>query len=383
MPPPGQPSRLSATLSLLYPNLSRAKPAAQRIRPNSVADVYPRPGIPSLGKARLEAMASVAAGVTGGDAAAALLKVVLDPWVREKPGKDGTTFPEKLWAHWLQTADRQGASEWQVTTLTWAAERLISADGPSVNRYLLHILPFLVEISGMSRPLSHWAIRRFMKRLSTMRGCHRQAPRPTITHGQYTKFITSISIDPWLRAGGALAWRRMGRVADTAEVRQGGLWVADGTLPLIKAKSGDLELILEIPFHKAKPGGAWDRVGIVVDPVELGLLLPYITRLPPTGPPLSRPLMFPLLTAAVMADALEAVLGSRVGGHVFRRSALRNSLAAGVPLQTAILLSLHSSVDSALAYVLSPDAATLELMLQASRTLGRDWVDPSAAAVPS
>lgn len=367
-------------LTLLYPSLSHAKPAGQRL-PTNIVDVFPRPGIPSLGAARISAISAVGSGTAVADAGAALLKVVTGHWERDRPSKDGTTRPERLWAHWLVVSQRPGMTDWAVITLMWACERLISADGPSVIRYLGHINPFLAETSGVHAPLSHWAVKRFIKRLAAMRGCHRQAPRPTITLPQYTLFLSTPSIYPWLRSAGVICWRRMGRVMDTAEVREGGIWTTKAGPPVIVPGTRDLELTVEIPFHKAKPGGAWDRVVMVVDGQELDLLRTYVTQGPPTSPPLARPAMFPLLTAVVMADALFQVLGVRLGAHVFRRSAIRTALQAGIPLQTAILLSLHSSPDAAMAYVLSPDNATMQSMADASRTLGRDWVPPNSSAL--
>jgi hypothetical protein len=377
------PSRCPTTpiLTLLYPALSRAPPAGQRL-PTAIADIFPRPGIPSLGGARATAIQSVASGTAVADAGAALLQVVTGHWKRDGVSKkDGTTLPERLWAHWLVESERPGLTEWPVITLMWACERLISADGPSVIRYLVHILPFLCETSGSSVPLKHWALRRFIRRLSAMRGCHRQAPRPVITLPQYLLFLSSLLIEAWLRAAAVICWRRMGRVMDASEIREGGLWVTSGLPPVIAPGERDLVLTVEIPFHKAKPGGSWDTIALVVDGQELDLLRRYLTRKAPTSPPLARPPMFPLLTAARMADALFAVLGKRVGGHVFRRSALRISIEAGVPLQTAILLSLHGNTDAAMAYVLSPDLATMNAMAEASRVLGRDFVMPNTGGL--
>lgn len=322
----------------------------------------------TLGGARTRAQQAVSSGVPAGVAAGNLVEEILRPWDKEGPDRDGHTFADRLFAHWVMVVEELPGMEWPAATILWMARRLISTDGPSVIRYLRHLSWRIASVVGTS-PESHWAIKRFVKRLSQMRGCHRQAARPSLTTAQYNLFLRSDEIERWLRAAGVVCWRRMGRVADAAEMRVGGIWKVERPAD-VEAPETDVAVAVEIPFHKSKAAGAWDRVVMMMDQYEVSLMATYMTEEPPNTPPMSRPLLFPLLNAKVMAAALEAVLGQKMGAHVFRRGALRTALEGGTSLEEAILLSLHGTTESALAYILTPDSAVSGVMARASAALG-------------
>ena len=171
---------------------------------------------------------------------------------------------------------------------------------------------------------------------------------------EYEKVISSTA-PRWLRAAIIVAWRRMARVGDIAELRQGDLWT----------RSRD-SLWLAQSFHKSAAAGAYDRVAIYVNCQELKVLAPWVACGQPESHPLARGLLFPGLTASLVADTILQCIGRRVGAHAIRRSALRAAVDGGVPLPTAILLSLHKDQATALAYSLFPDVQTADAMRLAS-----------------
>ena len=246
--------------------------------------------------------------------------------------------------------------------ILWMAARLRTADAASVLRYALHIRP-QVAIFYAEDVFAHPAVRRFRQRMMALRGRHRQAFRPVICVSEYRHVMQDAMVPAVLRAVVLLSWRRAARVADILESRQGGLWVPD---------DGDTppgSLWFEQPFSKTQAAGSWDRLLIAVEPLERVLLdsIAAVAPRPPLIPPQQRPLMFPTVSTRLVAEALAFSLGRRVGAHSLRRSALVTAIQAGIPLAEAVLLSLHSSVSSAAAYVLRPDTQTANSMARVSR----------------
>ena len=164
-----------------------------------------------------------------------------------------------------------------------------------------------------------------------------------------------------------LAWRRMARIADVLETRVGGLWIHT-------ERGSGIELWFEQPFAKTAAAGSWDRLLIHLSAAEWTKIstVVRIEREPPTIPPPQRPLMFPGVKTPDVAAALAQHFGRRPGAHALRRSAMRTALESGLPLPQVVLLSLHASVEGALAYILRPDVPTADAMVAASRATARE-----------
>jgi integrase len=285
----------------------------------------------------------------------------LAPWPKEVSGRPDT-FADRLFAH-FQQIHRSVGLELPLSMILWMASRLRTADASSVLRYALLIRPH-VSLAHAEDVFSHAVVKRFRQRMLALRGRHRQAFRPTVCVTEYKSVLADESIPPLLRAVILLAWRRAARVADILETRCGGLWEPQSPEQALET------LWFEQPFSKTQQAGSWDRLLISVTPAERSLLdrLALISPTPPTLPPQRRPLMFHQVFTSGIAEALARSLGRRVGAHSLRRSALLTAVEAGVPLAEAVLLSLHSSVASAAAYVLRPDVHVAATMAHVSRS---------------
>jgi hypothetical protein len=345
--------------SLVFPGLKFAPRAQQRLNHPPPED-HPRPGMPSLHALRAEA--SGAALTTEVAAATHLAAGILAPWPKEVTGRPDT-FADRLFVHFQDIHSTVGL-ELHLSMILWMAARLRSADASSVLRYSLLIRPH-VALAYADDPFAHPIVKRFRQRMMALRGRHRQAFRPTICVSEYHTVIADITVPASIRAVILLAWRRAARVADILETRCGGLWVPERG-PEALADT----LWLEQPFAKTQQTGSWDRLLISITMAERAILdsLNLICPLAPQTPPQRRPLMFPHILTSSVAEALAGSLGRKVGAHSLRRSALLTAVEAGVPLAEAVLLSLHSSVASAAAYVLRPDLHVAATMATVSRS---------------
>jgi hypothetical protein len=329
--------------------MGAAVPAQQRSR-NKPELVYPRPGIPTVHGAR------AAAALEGGDrhsVAEAFVGLVTRPWGREKPDASGATTDDRLYADLRQNFLSRYDSVPQAVVV-WMAARMATAEPPAVRRYLLRVKLRLLAETGVDA-MRHPGVLLFLKRSSVMGGTLRATARPSIAVDEYMFFLKDTSVSVSLRAAAAVAWRRIGRIADVAELRFGDLWEDESGVWIAQF------------FHKSAALGAHDRLAVVLDHSERLLLAGKILSGPPESHPLARPLLFPGLTAAAMASAVHSSLGRKVGAHTIRRSALRSALESGVSLPHAVLLSLHKDEATALSYALFPDEKTAAAMRMASR----------------
>ena len=311
----------------------------------------------------LHALRRAASGVdltTEVAAATHLAAGILAPWPKEVSGRPDT-FADRLFIHFQQIHSTVGL-ELHLSMILWMASRLRTADASSVLRYALLIRPHVI-LSHADDVFVHPVVKRFRQRMMALRGRHRQAFRPTVCVSEYHSVLADESVPPLIRVIVLLAWRRAARVADILETRCGGLWIPQGPDCVPET------IWFEQPFSKTQQAGSWDRLLIATVPGELELLnrMSLLSPTAPLLPPQRRSLMFPNVTTAMVAEALAQSLGRRVGAHSLRRSALLTAVEAGVPLAEAVLISLHTSVASAAAYVLRPDLSVAATMARVSR----------------
>ena len=343
---PGGPTKVATPtlFSTVYPTAAFAPPAAQRGPPIRFA--YARPGMPSWASVYANTATSPLSPIdTGLD----ILRRVFLPFPKEGAS---STFADRLWTD--LGSYLHGTADPVLSLLIWLAVRSTSLQPASVRRYLAWIAPRFALTYGIE-PMRHPAVAAFLARLAAIAGTIRSQDRPSMASDEYATIIASKLVPRWLKAAMIIAWRRMARIADVAELREGDLWVRHGNTVWV-AQS----------FHKTAAAGAYDRLVIDLTDQERLVLGPWIATLGPTSHPLARPPMFPALTATLISDILASVLGRRVGAHSIRRSALRTALDAGVPVPAAILLTMHRDAATALAYALYPDVSTADTMAQAS-----------------
>lgn len=329
-------------------------PAASRRLGKSFPAEFGRPGRPSLRQ-----LVSQSPPLNPADGLHLALRVMESSAKRRE-------WAARLYNDWQQHHLRlralfSGDSPLDWSLVSWAATRLASADGPSVQRYLRdlrRVMRFTHNLDILKYPL----LQEFDSDLSELRGTHRQRLQSFLAPAEYHSLLC-LPVCQELQVV-VLACRRIARVGDILEVRRGGLWRPSSHEPAPPTTSPDMSpLMLECPWDKRNPSGSLRRVLIAVSPSELRILRPLIAAGPPSSPAHQRPLLFSVTTAQVshwMANAVQKT------SHSIRRGAFESAISAGLPLSSAMLLSLHKSEKSTLSYSRRPDLPSSQAMLQTS-----------------
>lgn len=341
----------------MYPGATL--PARQRERARTLPLDFPRPGRSTL----TSLLAPFDLATTSG-ALHAAGNLLTNP-DGGGPSSKAQGFAVRLYVHFLAVEDELTSllgfsPELGVVAVTWACKRLRTAEAPSVIQYLLRLRAVIVANRGVD--IWHLPpVAKFRKVLGTLRGRHRQKLQKALLPDQYLVLTRSPLVPLQHKQVIILTWRRIARVADTLETRQGGLWLLE-SLP-----DGARELMLEVPWQKTKAAGSFHRLVIHLSPSEVALVRPLISSGPPTSPPQQRPLLFPSVTTATVAASVSRVFEGHAA-HTLRRGAFRSALNAGIPLSLCLLLPLHGSEEGAMPYALNPDHETIGRMALVSRS---------------
>ena len=358
--------------------MSTPRPAGKR--PQPVAQVFARPGVPSwndVHDARAQAAAAAAAaGTCAGDAADdAAAAIVTRPWARDHPDAAGHVFADRLWEDARRYIVRRTATglTWQAAFVAWLASRGSTAAPTSVDRYARHVAPRLDAWLRSTAPTLAGAqpsalrdpfVRYYLKRLGMLWGRSRvRGPRHALSPTEYDRLRRDDSLPLAIRRVIVLAWERKGRIADVLETREGGVGAAAEIPADLHVPPGAHLHVLEQPFHKAAPGGSWARVPIVLDDTARAIL----GEVAPNAPlaltsPMHRPLLFPDITTRDVREALARRLGGTPGAHSVRRGAIRDALSRGMPARSLMRFTLHSSEEALLAYASGPDPEDLRTL---------------------
>lgn len=339
---------------------STTRPAAQRERAHTLPLLeFPRPGRKTLSTllAPFDLSTTQGAFLAAGN-------LLTNP-DGGGPASKTQGFTIRLYVHFLavenELTDLLGFSpELGVVAVTWACKRLRTAEAPSVLQYLTRVRTAIIA----NRGIDIWhlpSVAKFRKTLGILRGRHRQKLQRALLPDQYAA-ITHSSLIPLLHKQIIiLTWRRVARVADTLETRQGGLWLLE------RLPDGAQELMLEVPWQKTQAAGSFHRLAIYLSAFEITLIRPLVSPSPPSTPPHQRPLLFPRVTTAEVAASVGLVFKGHAA-HTLRRGAFRAALNAGIPLPLCLLLSLHGSEEGAMPYALNPDHETIGKMVLTSRS---------------
>lgn len=277
---------------------------------------------------------------------------MLGPWQRERPDATGATQADRLVEDLrLYVLSCPPGMPVDHACVCWLVKRLRSASPTSVMRYWAWVTPHLQDAVGV--PMSGLPmVRLALRRLAKIHGRGRAKDGGVIGPEEFARYVSDPSLPSDVRAASVIAWRRAARVADVAEVREGGL--ASTGLPVLKGSRMMVEVFVEVVFDKSHPTGTLEKLAFWVTEPEFAHVRPFVTEHLARSHPSTRRLMFPGLTAAGVGAHLSRIVGRPLGGHVFRRSAIQLAIAAGVPSWAIVAVTLHGSREGFLAYARTP-----------------------------
>lgn len=332
---------LGLSPSLLWTDLNQARPAPQRKRVTPLME-FGRPQMPPLTTL-----------ITSHPDPRELASQIL----RHSHARDYKTRAASLFLDFLHTTDNTTTMEERV--VIWASKRLQTASATTVSNYISMISAIIASETGIEVTKTPM-VRGFSRAIRRLQGDHRFKTTPPMDQMEMKELIENVP--PPLNAIILLAWRRAGRVRDILETREGGLWRAQGGLTETHMATDFTLLILEESFDKVSWAGLSDHTPLLIENPLMHILLPFISKHPPTTPPRSRPLMFPRITTDQITHIIKTI-HPHLSSRSIRRGALQTLIQKGFTLNECRMLSHHHSLEGLMRYLETTDQTSQETLL--------------------